>query len=91
MIKEIFERRKNDSRFVEERDIILYLRIFRLVLFPNLTGVISLKVHDFIKYTSLEWSNTHLQSYFNKIVEVIHDDKILIYFFQDSLIGFALS
>jgi hypothetical protein len=54
MIKEIFERRKNDSRFVEERDIILYLRIFRLVLFPNLTGVISLKVHDFIKYTSLE-------------------------------------
>jgi hypothetical protein len=38
----------------------------------------------------LECPNTHLRSYCNKMVEVIHDDKLLIYFFQDSLVGSAL-
>jgi len=42
-IEEVFEKRKNDSRFVEENGIILALGIFRLVLFPNLTGIINLK------------------------------------------------
>jgi hypothetical protein len=43
MIKEVFEWRKNDSEFVEEKEKILTLGIFRLVLFPNLTRIISLK------------------------------------------------
>ena len=43
MIKEVFEWRKNDSEFVEERKKILTLGIFMLVLFPNLTRIISLK------------------------------------------------
>jgi hypothetical protein len=33
----------NDSRFVEEKDRILALGIFGLVLFPNLTRIISLE------------------------------------------------
>jgi len=44
MIEEVFEKRKNDSKFVEEKGIIVVLGIFMLVLFPNLIGIISLKV-----------------------------------------------
>jgi hypothetical protein len=36
MIEEVFERRKNDSRFFEKNGRILALGIFGLVLFPNL-------------------------------------------------------
>jgi hypothetical protein len=49
------------------------------------------RIQDFIKYTGLECPNTHLRSYYNKMAEVIRDDKLLIYFFQDSLAGSALS
>jgi hypothetical protein len=43
MIEEVFERRKNDSRFFEKKGKIVALGIFGLVLFPNLTKIISLK------------------------------------------------
>ncbi|XP_011015726.1 PREDICTED: uncharacterized protein LOC105119299, partial [Populus euphratica] len=48
-------------------------------------------IPEFITYTGLECPNTHLRSYCNKMAEVIRDDKLLIYFFQDSLAGSALS
>ena len=35
--------KKNDFRFVEENGKIFALEIFRLVLFPNLTGIINLE------------------------------------------------
>jgi hypothetical protein len=37
MIEEVFERRKNDSRFFKEKGRILALEIFGIVLFPNFT------------------------------------------------------
>ncbi|XP_024449625.1 uncharacterized protein LOC112326293 [Populus trichocarpa] len=49
------------------------------------------RIPEFIRYTGLECPNTHLRSYCNKMAEVIYDDKLLIYFFQDSLTGSALS
>jgi len=48
-------------------------------------------VLEFVKYTRMECPKTHLRSYYNKMAEVIHNDKLLIYFFQDSLTGSALS
>jgi hypothetical protein len=48
MIEEVFERRKNDYRL---KGRILALRIFGLVLFSNLTGIISLEaVAAFVAY-----------------------------------------
>jgi len=44
------------------------------------------RVSDFIKYNKLECSNPNLWSYYNKMDEMIYNDKMLIYFFQDSLI-----
>jgi hypothetical protein len=35
---------------------------------------------DFM-YTKLECSNTYLWSYYNKMAKVIHNDKMLTYFF----------
>ena len=43
MIKEVFEKRKNGFIFIEEKAKILALEIFKLVSFPNLTRIISLK------------------------------------------------
>ena len=55
MIKQVFKKRKNDSRFVEEKGIILALGIFRLMLFPNLTGIISL-----VAATCFAYENTQM-------------------------------
>jgi hypothetical protein len=56
MIEEVFETRKNDSRFIEEKGRILALGIFRLMLFPNLTRTINSEVAAaFVAY-----ENTHI-------------------------------
>jgi hypothetical protein len=34
---------------------------------------------------------THLKSYCNKMTEVVHDEKLLIHFFNDSFSGVTLS
>jgi hypothetical protein len=60
-------------------------------LVPNIVVLKEFRVSDFVKYTGLECPYTHLWSYCNKMVEMIHNDKMLIYFFQDSLTGSALS
>jgi hypothetical protein len=44
MIEEVFEMRKNNSRFAEEKGRILAFGILGLVLFPNLTKIISLEL-----------------------------------------------
>jgi len=40
---------------------------------------------EFIKYIGIQCLVTHLKAYYNKIVEVVNDEKLLIYFFQDNL------
>ena len=56
MIEEVFETRKNDFRFIEEKGRILTLGIFRLMLFPNLTRTINSEVAAaFVAY-----ENTHI-------------------------------
>ena len=44
MIEDVHERKRNDSTHVEEKNRIHVLGIFRLVLFSNLTRIISLEV-----------------------------------------------
>jgi hypothetical protein len=43
MIEDVLVRKKNDSRYVKEKNIIHVLGIFGLVLFSNLTRIISLE------------------------------------------------
>jgi len=63
----------------------------KLCLVPHIVVLKEFRVSDFIKYTRLECPYTHLRSYYNKMAEMIHNDNMLIYFFQDSLAGSALS
>jgi hypothetical protein len=78
-------------RAVEGNDWFEPMRAAEVCLVPNIVVSKDFRIPEFIKYTGLECPNTHLRSYCNKMVEVIRDDKLLIYFFQDSLAGSALS
>jgi len=76
---------------VEGNDWFDPMQAAEVCLVPNIIVPKNFRIPEFIKYTGLECPNTHLRSYCNKMAEVIYDDKLLIYFFQDSLTGFALS
>jgi hypothetical protein len=72
-------------RAVEGNDWFDPIRAAEVCLVPNIIVPKNFRIPEFIKYTGLECPNTHLRSYCNKMAKVIHDDRILIYFFQDSL------
>ena len=78
-------------RAVEGNEWFDPMRAAEVCLVPNIVVPKDFGIPDFIKCTGLECPNTHLRSYCNKMAEVIRDDKLLIYFFQDSLAGSALS
>ena len=78
-------------RAVEGNDWFDPMRAAEVCLVPNIIVPKNFRIPEFIKYTGLECPNTHLRYYCNKMAEVIYDDKLLIYFFQDSLAGSALS
>ena len=62
-----------------------------MCLVPNVIIPKKFRVPDFIKYTGTQCPVTHLKSYCNKMAEVVHDEKLLMHFFQDSLSGSALN
>jgi len=78
-------------RAVEGNDWFDLMQAVEVCLVPNIIVPKNFRIPEFIKYTGLECLNTHLRSCCNKMAEVIYDDKLLIYFFQDSLTGSALS
>ena len=78
-------------RAVEGNNSIHPVIAAEVCLVPNIVVPKEFRVPDFVKYTGLECPYTHLRSYYNKMTEMIHNDKMLIYFFQDSLTGSALS
>ena len=78
-------------RLVERNDLIHLVIVAEVCLVPNILVSKEFRVPDFIKYTRLECPYIHLPSYHNKMAEMIHNKKMLIYFFQDNLIGSTLS
>jgi hypothetical protein len=78
-------------RAYEGNDLFNPIRGAKICLVPNIMVPKDFRVSDFIKYTRLEFLNTHLQSYYNKMTEVIYNDKMLIYFFEDNLKGSTLN
>jgi len=78
-------------RAVEGNNLIHPVIAAEVCLVPNIVVPKDFRVLDFVKYIGLECSYTHLRSYYNKMAEMIHNDKMLIYVFQDSLTGSTLS
>jgi len=65
-------------RVIEGNVIFNPVRVNEVCLVPNIMVPEEFRVPYFIKYTGLECPNTHLQSYCNKMIEVIHSDKMLV-------------
>ena len=60
-----------------------------LCLVPNVVIPPKFKVHEFEKFNGFACPMNHLTSYCQQMASCAHDDKLLIHFFQDSLIGVA--
>jgi len=78
-------------RAIEGADLYNVVRVPEMCLVPNVVVPKKFRVPKFIKYTGTQCPITHLKSYCNKMAEVVHDEKLLMHFFQDSLSGAALS
>jgi len=68
-----------------------YMKAAEMCLVPNIVISKKFRVPKFIKYTGTQCPITHLKAYYNKMAEVVYDEKLLIHFFQDSLSDVALT
>jgi hypothetical protein len=78
-------------RAIEGVDLYDPIRAAEMCLVPDMVVPKKFRVPEFIKYTGTQCPVTHLKSYCNKMAKVVHDEKLLMHFFQDSLSGAALS
>jgi hypothetical protein len=74
-------------RAIEGVDLYDPIRATKMCLVPNVVVPKKFRVSEFIKYTRTQCPITHLKSYYNKMAEVVYDEKLLIY----RLSGAALS
>jgi hypothetical protein len=61
------------------------IKAAEMCLVPNIVIYKNFRVPEFVKYTGTQCPITHLKAYYNKMAEVVDDEKLLIHFFQDSL------
>lgn len=67
------------------------VQVIKICLVLRVVAPKKFHVPKFIKYTGTQCPATNLKSYCNKMAEVVQDEKLLMYFFQDSLSGAILS
>jgi len=68
-----------------------HIKAVEMCLVLNVVILKKFRVPEFVKYTGTQCPVTHLKAYCNKMAEVVHDEKLLIHFFQDSLSDVALT
>ena len=68
-----------------------HINVVEMCLVPNIVIPKKIRVPEFIKYTGTQCPVTHLKAYCNKMTEVVHGEKLLIHFFQDSINNVALT
>jgi hypothetical protein len=78
-------------RVIEGVDLYDPIWAAEMCLVPNVVVPKKFHVPEFIKYSGTQCSMTYLKSYYNKMAEVVHDEKLMMHFFQDSLSGETLS
>ena len=71
-------------RVIERVDLYDLVRATKICLVPNVVVPKKFCVPKFIKYSGIQCPMTHLKSYYNKMTEVVHDEKLLMHFFQDN-------
>jgi hypothetical protein len=76
---------------IEGADLYDLVQVTEICLVMNMIVPKNFHVPKFIKYTGTQCPTIYLKSYYNKMIEVVHDGKLLMHLFQDSLIRVALS
>jgi hypothetical protein len=76
---------------IEGADLYDLVQVIEMCLILNMIVPKNFHVPKFIKYTGTQCPTIYLKSYYNKMTEVVYDGKLLMHFFQDSLIRVALS
>jgi hypothetical protein len=78
-------------RVIEGVNLYDPVRAAEMCLVPNVVVPKKFCVPEFITYSGTQCPMTHLKSYCNKMAEVVHDEKLLMHVFQDSLSEAILS
>jgi len=78
-------------RAIEGTSLYDFINAAEMCLVPTVVIPKMFKVPEFFKYTRTECPIIHLKAYYNKMTEVVYDEKLLIHFFQDSLSDAALT
>jgi len=73
-------------RAIEGTNLYDPIKATEMCLVPNVVISKKFRVPEFIKYIGTQCPITHLKAYCNKMAEVIYDEKLLIYFFQNSFV-----
>jgi hypothetical protein len=68
-----------------------HIKAVGMCLVPNVIIPKKFRMPEFIKYIGTRCLVTDLKTYYNKMVEVVYDEKLLIHFFQDNLSNTALT
>jgi hypothetical protein len=68
-------------RVIEGVDLYDPVRAAKICLVPNMVVLKKFCVPEFIKYTRTQCLMTNLNSYYNKMTEIVHDEKPLMHFF----------
>jgi len=78
-------------RAVEGNHLCDLVKASKMCLVPNVVIPKKFRMLEFVKYIGTQCPITHLKAYYNKIAEVVDNEKLLIHFFQDSLSDAALT
>ena len=68
-------------KVIEGVDLYDPVRAIKMCLVLNVVVLKKFHVFEFIKYSGTQSPMTHLKSYCNKMVEVVHDEKLPMQFF----------
>jgi hypothetical protein len=61
-----------------------HIKTTEMCLVSNMIILINFIVHEFVRCTGTQCIVTHLKAYYNKMIEVVYEEKLLINFFQDN-------
>ena len=82
---------KAKIRVIKGVDLYDLVQVVEMCLILNMAMAKKSCVPEFIKYTGIQCPITLFKSYYNKMIEIVYDEKLLMHFFQDSSSGATLN
>ena len=89
--RENFDHIEERLRVIEGGGNYAFANMAELCLVPDVVIPLKFKVPDFDKYNGTTCPKNHLKMYCKKMGAYVKDEKLLMHFFQESLIGAAIT